>query len=209
MTSETYIDSSAATVGTAAAAAAAKVWLATLALSIPAAVCTVSESFTTPSRINPTPRITSRASFLTGAAPSVGGTVASWPDSLAGVEGNNQGERATTDQERLIGEIRRWALVGADWDGEGAASPTASSLDESVAFVRLLDNTIELPEPMLLSSGHAGLFWKADGLYADLEFLGDGRIAYFIEHEGVGKHKGVVKFDSEKMPAVFSALLRS
>ena len=62
---------------------------------------------------------------------------------------------------------------------------------------------------MLLGSGHAGLFWKTDSLYADLEFLGDGRIAYFIEHEGVGKHKGVVKFDSEKMPAVFPALLRS
>ena len=67
-----------------------------------------------------------------------------------------------------------------------------------MAFVRLLDDIVELPEPMLLGSGHAGLFWKTDKLYADLEFLGDGRIAYFIEYEGEGKHKGVVKFDSEK-----------
>lgn len=206
MTSVTYIDSSAATIGT---AAAAKVWLATLALSIPATVCTVSESLTTPSRVTPTPRLTSRARFLTGAPPSVGGTVAPWPDSLSGEEGGDQGERATTDQERLIGEIRRWALMDANWDGEGGASPATPSLDESVAFIRLLENTVELPEPMLLGSGHAGLFWKTDSLYADLEFLGDGRIAYFIEHEGVGKHKGVVKFDSEKMPAVFPALLRS
>lgn len=206
MSSITHIDSGARAFGTAAAAKA--LWT-TLALSIPATVSSVPESLAAPSRVSPAPRLTSRAKFLTGTPPSIQGTVASWPDSLVGEGDNNQGERATTDQERLIGEIRRWALMDANWDGEGAVPPAARSLEESVAFVRLLENTVELPDPMLFSSGHAGLFWKTESLYADLEFLGDGRVAYFIEHEGVGKHKGVVKFDSEKMPAVFSALLRS
>jgi hypothetical protein len=62
---------------------------------------------------------------------------------------------------------------------------------------------------MLHASGHAGLFWHGDKLYGDLEFLPQGRIAYYIEHKGVGRHKGGVACDSEKLPAVFSALLRA
>ncbi len=52
---------------------------------------------------------------------------------------------------------------------------------------------------MLLSSGHTALFWNEDNLYADIEFLGDGRIAYFIKKNG-DKHKGVLEFKSQKMP---------
>jgi len=59
---------------------------------------------------------------------------------------------------------------------------------------------------MLLASGHVALYKNENGLYADIEFLGDGRIAYFIKRNG-DKHKGVLTFDSQKMPAVFSALL--
>lgn len=119
----------------------------------------------------------------------------------------NEAERLTTTREKIIGEIRRWALLGNNWDGEGSELPVAASLKEAVAFVRLLGEYSSLPEPMLLSSGYAGLFWKNDKLYADLEFLSDGRVAYFIEHNGEGKHKGVLKFDSQKIPPVFLALL--
>ena len=159
----------------------------------------------------PAPKITSHAPTLTlpSAATAAGGTVATFLDIKASEAPIAQGERATTAMEKLIGEIRRWALLSANWDGEGAAAPSVASLKESVAFVRLLGDARELPDPMLLSAGHVGLFWKTDKVYADLEFLGDGRIAYFIEQEGEGKHKGVVRFDSEKMPAVFPALLHS
>lgn len=114
--------------------------------------------------------------------------------------------RPTTSPENIIGEIRQWTLLGADWDGEGAATPMAQSLKEAVSFVRLLDDTHALPEPMLLASGHAALNWNEGGLYADLEFLGDGRIAYFIK-KYENKHKGVLTFDSQKMPAVFPPLI--
>lgn len=117
-------------------------------------------------------------------------------------------DRPTTSREKLIGELRRWGLLNENWDGEGAALPVASSLKEAVSFVRLLDEIDALPEPMLHASGHAGLFWKDNGLYADIEFLGDGRVAYYIERQG-DKHKGVLNFDSKKMPAVFPALLRA
>lgn len=115
--------------------------------------------------------------------------------------------RETTAQERLIGEIRRYALKEANWDAEGALPPLLSSLKEAADFVRLFNTTAQLPEPMLFGTGHAGLFWHTDDLYADLKFLGDGRVAYFIEHRDEGKHKGISNFDSQRMPAVFQALL--
>lgn len=115
-------------------------------------------------------------------------------------------ERQTTSRERVAGELRSWGLLTADWDGEGAAMPNVRSLKEAVSFIGLLDEDSVLPEPMLHASGHAGLFWKDGNLYADIEFLGDGRVAYYIERHG-DKHKGVLKFDSQKMPAVFPALL--
>ncbi|MBI3774594.1 MAG: hypothetical protein HY273_03415 [Gammaproteobacteria bacterium] len=120
----------------------------------------------------------------------------------------SESDRPTTLKEMLVGELRGWGLLNADWDGEGAAAPDARSLKEAVSFISLLGESDILPEPMLHSSGHAGLFWKDDSLYADVEFLGDGRAAYYIERQG-DKHKGVIKFDSQKMPAVFPALLRA
>ena len=120
----------------------------------------------------------------------------------------NEADRPTTPQERLVGELRSWSLLTENWDGEGAAAPDARSLKEAVAFIRLLGEGIVLPEPMLHASGHAGLFWKDDGLYADMKFLGDGHLAYYIERQG-DKHKGVLNFDSKKMPAVFSAILQA
>lgn len=121
------------------------------------------------------------------------------------VESAIQLERLTTQHEKLIGEIRSWSLLGADWDGEGALAPSAQSMKEAVSFTRLLSD-VTLPEPMLLASGHVALYKNESDLYADIEFLGDGRIAYFIKRNG-DKHKGVLTFDSQKMPAVFPALL--
>lgn len=115
--------------------------------------------------------------------------------------------RPTTLQEKLIGELRELSLLKADWDGEGAAAPSVQSIKEAVSFVRML-NGITLPEPMLLASGQTALYWNEGNLYADIEFLGDGRIAYFIKNHG-DKHKGVLAFDSQKMPAVFQTLLQA
>ena len=192
-------------------AASAKVFLAMLVFSNPTTASSTTETQVKPVIVIPASRITSHAPTLTllAGVHADGGTVATLPDLTTSDAPIATGERATTAAEKLIGEIRGWTLLDPNWDGEGAAAPIVTSLKESVAFIRLLGNAVELPDPMLLSAGHAGLFWKTGNLYADLEFLGDGRIAYFIEHEGEGKHKGVVKFDSEKMPAVFPALLRS
>lgn len=114
--------------------------------------------------------------------------------------------RETTHQELLIGELRNWASFDDNWDGEGASRPLSASIHDAVAFARLLDANVREPEPMLLASGHAALFWNEVGLYADLEFVGNNRVAYFVQKND-DKHKGVVTVDPEKMPAVFQALL--
>jgi hypothetical protein len=115
--------------------------------------------------------------------------------------------RQTTPAEHVIGELRRWSLLSANWDGEDALAPVEASLKEAISFARLMLERDDV-EPMLhASSGRAGLYLKNNSLYADIEFYGDTRVAYYIERSG-GKHKGVVHFDSKTMPSVFDALLR-
>lgn len=115
--------------------------------------------------------------------------------------------RRTTDLERAVGELRSFALLPENWDGEGAAAPSRISLRLADDFVRLMTEDQPAPDPMMLSSGNAGLFWNDARIYADLEFLADRRIAYFIEWKGEGRHKGVVAFDSRSIPGALSALL--
>lgn len=116
-------------------------------------------------------------------------------------------DRPTTTREEAIGEIRGWALLAPDWDGDGAAQPALGSIEEAVSFLNALQKNQPVPEPMLHSSGRAGLYWDEGDLYGDLEFAGDGKIVYFVERGGE-RHKGVAVFDGKKMPLVFSAILR-
>jgi len=115
--------------------------------------------------------------------------------------------RPTTPLESLIGEIREWNLLEADWDGEGAQAPSQASIRCATEFIRLFDQTISLPEPMLLNSGNISLLWSAPELYADLEFLPDRRIAYFVK-KSADKHKGVLAFEATMSP-VLKALISS
>lgn len=113
--------------------------------------------------------------------------------------------RATTPQEQLIGELRGWRQLSSQWDGEDAEVPQPQSIDDAVKFARMLGPQADA-QPMLHVNGRAGLFWRDDNLYADIEFLGSGRIAYFIEKNG-DKHKGMVNFVAKEMPNLFKALL--
>lgn len=114
-------------------------------------------------------------------------------------------DRQTDEKEKLIGEIRSWAAFTADWDGEGAISPNKLSLETATNFIRLLPVTVDVV-PMLNANGRAGLYWNNLDFYADLEFLGDGRIAYFIQKSD-DRHKGLLHFDSKFVPPVLSTLL--
>lgn len=119
----------------------------------------------------------------------------------------NEVTRQTTESERIIGELRRWAFLYKDWDGEGASAPAPESIKNAVAFVGLIRDSADLPQPMLHATGNVSLYWDNKSLYADIEFLNDGRVAYFIKKINEDKHKGVLSFDPQKMPDVFSTLI--
>lgn len=156
--------------------------------------------------VHPSP-VTTGTRVINGDTEIESGSVAKIFDQSVGV--NSQIDRPTTPLEEIVGEIRGWSLLSSNWDGEGAAGPQEASLREAVAFVKSLGFNISLPEPMLLSSGRAGLYWNDGNLYADLEFTGSGRVTYYIEHRESGKHKGFANFDSRQMPTVFLALLQA
>jgi hypothetical protein len=120
----------------------------------------------------------------------------------------SSGARETSDQERAIGDLRRYEKLGANWDGEGATAPNIVSLRAASSFVCLMDRDQAMPEPMLHSSGRAGLYWRSDTLYADLEFFEDGRLAYYVEI-GSDRHKGVVHPATDKIPRILGQLLQS
>lgn len=180
-----------ATVGT---ATVAKIFIAIGVAQVPT-VSTLPEAFE--AQVRPAHKLASRTHQSTQKVAAT---------TVANDETFSASSRATTSVEKLIGEIRNWALFDSNWDGEGSAKPSMASIKEVVSFARLLETAAQEPEPMLLASGHTALFWNDGNLYADLEFLGDSRIAYFIKKNG-DKHKGVVGFDSENMPAVFQALI--
>lgn len=107
----------------------------------------------------------------------------------------------TTDLEHVACDFRRWQLLPANWDGEGASQANPRSIGGAIAFLNLLTATSDMPSPMLHSSGRAGLFFKTAELYADLEFLEDGRMAYYIERNG-DKHKGVLDISTaDQLPS--------
>lgn len=118
--------------------------------------------------------------------------------------------RELVAREVLVGELRRRGQFESDWDGEDAMAPSDAAVKDAIAFARLLGDDTEA-EPMLSAKGTVGLFWKTAQLYAHIEFLGEGKVAYYIERNGDrldrDKHKGVVNFDSNSLPAVFENLL--
>lgn len=114
--------------------------------------------------------------------------------------------RVNTATELIVGELREWLLLDSDWDGEGALKPLKDSIAQTVGFVKLLDSTYYFPEPMLHSTGRAGLYWNEDDLYADLEFTGN-KVTYFIKKAG-HKYKGAVDFNATVVPPIFQELLQ-
>lgn len=115
-------------------------------------------------------------------------------------------DRQTSAAEIAVGELRRMASLPHDWDGEGACAPHGKSLRAATNFIRMVPSHLTDAETMLNANGHAGLSWDDPERYAELEFLGDGRIAYFIQH-GEDRHKGIVHFDDEVVPPALLSLL--
>lgn len=188
-------------------AAAAQCFVALLTISAPSTASPTTSGFSGTPPVRPLAASTIPPSALTARLREVRSSTSLLASDFANTFSQQDISRPTTEHEKVVGELREWILLDNNWDGENAQKPIQSSLEEATSFIRLLKLEIPIPEPMLLSSGRAALLWQSDTIYADLEFLGNERIAYYIEKNKVEKHKGVINFDSKNLPALLTLLL--
>jgi len=177
--------------------AAAEIFLSINGLSAPTVIKPIMPD---PALNNPIKKVSSIAPILVNSQASVASVNS---DISRFVEATRQ----TTESEKIIGELRQWQFLNEDWDGEDASAPIAQSIKNAVDFVGLIRDSADLPQPMLHATGNVSLYWNDKGLYVDIEFLSDGRLAYFIKTVNENRHKGVLSFDAERMPDVFSTLI--
>lgn len=118
------------------------------------------------------------------------------------------GTRVTSDHERSIAAIRSWSILEPNWDGEGAVAPSEKSLRVATEFICNLDRKKLAPVEMLHANGRIGLLWdeEEEGLYGEIEFVSDQRIAYFFQ-TSKGKHKGELEYSGGEISEVFNALI--
>jgi hypothetical protein len=113
---------------------------------------------------------------------------------------NANGVRFTDSIIDVLNECRKFKRLKDNWDGEGALSPDTRSVSFAENFVCLLDESFGVPETMLHTNGRLGLFWNDNGVYADLEFIPDGSIAYYIKNKN-NIFKGITAFNGVDIPA--------
>lgn len=102
-------------------------------------------------------------------------------------------------RQDLIDEIIGCRLVKKNWDGEGAIKPKEECILEALQFLEEMPYEFPVPELQVFEGGTLGFYWDEEthGFYADVEILGDGRIAYFMV-EGDVKHKGITNMPGRR-----------
>jgi len=101
--------------------------------------------------------------------------------------------------DAAIAQLLRLEKLEADWDGSEAAKPIDYSLKEARAFVRKLAPESVIPRATLHADGHAILFMCEPGIYAELEFLGNSKIGYYVRR-GEQKWSDEFSFDGRSLP---------
>lgn len=87
----------------------------------------------------------------------------------------------------LQAEIESYRHLPAGWDGEGSVGPSSDALEGARKLIDNLPAGLELPKPMITSSGELGFYWKADAYYADLIIEEKNLFSLFVrsrEHPG-------------------------
>lgn len=81
-------------------------------------------------------------------------------------------------------ELRSYAQLGDNWDGEGAVAPSQTAIDDALAFLGQRPPDIPLPYPEEGKEGDVGVYWdnpKAK-VFSEVSFEGDGTFSYFAVH---------------------------
>jgi hypothetical protein len=107
--------------------------------------------------------------------------------------------------DAAIAQLLRLEKLEADWDGSEAAKPIDYSLKDARNFVRKLSPDSVIPRATLHADGHAILFMREPDIYAELEFLGNGKIDYFVRR-GEQKWSDEFSFDGRSLPEGLSQI---
>lgn len=84
------------------------------------------------------------------------------------------------NKKEIENSLNSWKKLKENWDGENGSRPVIQSIDDALEFLKLIDSTLQMPEPMLQSSGRASLLWSEGLLYIEIEFNGSGGLAYYM-----------------------------
>jgi hypothetical protein len=107
--------------------------------------------------------------------------------------------------DAAIARLLRLEKLEADWDGSEAAKPIDYSLKDARNFIRKLSPDSVIPRAALHADGHAILFMREPDIYAELEFLGNGKIGYFVRR-GERKWSDEFSFDGRSLPEGLSQI---
>jgi hypothetical protein len=88
-----------------------------------------------------------------------------------------------TKADISVSQLLKFAGLGKNWDGYGAAKPNKDSLDAARSFIRSLAPESIVPQPALHADGNVILFHRSDDVYVELEFAGTN-IEFFARRGG-------------------------
>lgn len=109
--------------------------------------------------------------------------------------------------DEIIQQIKSYALLPDGWDNEGAKPASLLSIQDAIGFIGAPISSGISIESMLLASGNVALYWNLPQFYGDIEFLGYGRIAYYIKVDTL-KYKGIFSTGDDAYPYPIRALLK-
>ena len=115
-----------------------------------------------------------------------------YPCAFEGLEGpaSLEGDHASvvrgllTHQEHALREeIRSYADLPDDWDGDGAVAPCQQAVADALAFLESRPLGIPLPLPEVVPIGDVGVYWDRGGIFVEVQFGGDGAFSYYAERK--------------------------
>ena len=60
------------------------------------------------------------------------------------------------------------------------AVPTPEALKDALSFIDLIPDAGRLPSVALADDGEINFYWRQDGLFIDIGFVGDGKMHYYV-----------------------------
>jgi hypothetical protein len=85
--------------------------------------------------------------------------------------------------EQVLGQLRQIAALGEDWDGQGAAAPSAANVASATEWVQHMQHYPRAVPPSRAVAGVGGevyLEWQGEKLYLVAEVCEPGRVEWTL-----------------------------